>query len=549
MAEIADPNLIDQPALGGGGLIRPRAARRPLDAASEMFGEMTDFYLELEDTQREFRRRALGARSKALFTEKILEKRMEMMNDEAPETRVERFTEYAETLRQGMSDQIEDNAVREMFDIEAGELTNAQRLTVFQGARRQEIDTHKNELLDTLRIFGNAADSADAEGNHLARDFAVEDGLAAIEDAPFLDELERGNLRRGYLEELDTRRVLRLTRAAVSEEDFGLEELQDGLQAAADALDSAQNLNPLQRERLEARIDSTMRTGLNDLEMRSRRQDALDERNQKDREESLAIDFYHRLGLPPDDPERLGAEELEARRHELSFTDYKTLRQAMRSAARVEDDPASVVKLRNLISDPNLTYVQKREVVNEYFRRGVEGLPGIGQETWTQLSGVNERMNRPEIPTPYRRWSQALSGVFQPSQFDFENRADLESRQGQAMADFDRFAVANPQASEAELGAMAGEIARAYAPDFNLGAPFGEKTMATPYRYSGQREEVTTEVLKESARKLTRDRDNGLISESQYDFHARKLNAWKAYRDRQAAIEALGNTATRATRP
>jgi hypothetical protein len=547
MAQIVDPAEISQPSLGMGGLVSPRSARRPVDAASEAFGELTDFYLELEDTQRKFRRKVLGGRTKALYTEELINKRMEMQDDDDPATRVERFTEFAENLRQGMSDQIEDTAVRELFDIEASDLMNAQRLTVFQGARRQEIDTHKNDLLDTLRIFSNAADTADAEGNLLSRDFAIEDGLNAIDDAPFLDDLEKGNLRRGYLEELDTRRVLRLTRAAVSEDDFTMDDLQGGLEAAATALDQAENLSPLQRERLEARIDSTMRTGLNDLEMRSRRQEAADERAQKDREESIAIDLYHRVGLPPDDPAALKAEELEQRRHELSFTDYRTLRQAMRNAELGEDDSTVVISTRNLISDPNFTYTQKRELINEAYRRNVEGLPGITRQTWSQMQSINESMNKPEIPTPYRRWSQALSGVFQSTPWDAPgSRADLEARQGNSLAEFDRFALANPDASESELKAMAGEIARAYAPDFDFGAPFGEKTMAKPFGYTGPREEVSMETLKAAAKRLTRGRENGVVTEPQYEFHSRKLSAWEAYLGRKAAIEALATGAPQA---
>ena len=449
MADIADASLIPQPSLGAGGLVDPRRAAAPVAAVASGLGQAVDFYLELEQTQAEFRRKSTLGRANALYAQQLNSKRIELADDEDPSTRVQRFTQFSTDLATDMANEIEDLAVREAFELHASDKTQAHRMTVFQKARRQEARNQQASLADSLKIFSAEAAEADTAGNPLARDLAHEDALMAIDDSPLLDDLEKQAERSAYLKNADQGRVLlRIEQGKFDEARLLLAAHEEELPA----LDVGERLA----------LGSKLNTAVAAVQQRA---DSAAGKVAKERSEALSKDAIFRVEAARDPTSGVevvpfGWSEFQAILPDLSFSDAKAVRSSLSNRLKpTADDPDERIRLDGLIDagDPDA-----REQINNSFAAGF-----ITGPTHSQLLGNNRTINEDRIlGPPYREARTFIRAALGPLRAEQSagGKAISATRARRANDDLDRFRQTFPEATQQEIKEETDRIVSVYAP-------------------------------------------------------------------------------------
>jgi hypothetical protein len=389
MAEIVRPGEIQQPRLGAGGLLRPRELAAPFEAAERAVRDIGDALDQVAEEQEQFRRSTELGRAKALYLRDITGRQIELQDDDDPATRTERFVEYAQSRAREYSEQFTDSQLREIFELDASAKIQAKRLSVFQKARRDEIDALRNEMADSLQVFANEADFAERQGNISGRDHAILDALEMINTNVLLDENEKGTARRAFLAEVDSRRILRLTREAIEGPDLTVEDMEADLKIAKQELDKSLSLDLLQRERLEAGITRAQEAGVRKVEVEAARRERQADEERIQRERDAADGYLQRIYLTGEAPG---------------------------------------VELSEIVVDPDLG-PRSREHLSELLLRKARG-EEINQPDYTKVNDLYRRVYYPTHPNPITDSSELMIhlGRGLPIQDYRTLKADLDAR-------------------------------------------------------------------------------------------------------------------------
>ncbi|MBE9604264.1 hypothetical protein IAI18_05265 [Acetobacteraceae bacterium H6797] len=226
-----------------------------------------------------------------------------------------------------------------------------------------------------------------------------------------------------------------------------------------------------------------------------------------------------------------------AQRDWLSPGETSALLNRIRGASAPRDNPETVADLQVRID---------REDPDQFAARAGREL-GAGRltsDTYRTMVNQNRNARRDDAPaSAYRSGRSFVNDSLDPGNVVGGNfmRGPLAAARQNALADFDRWSEANPQATRDEAVQQARDLVSRY----QVGADAQTRiSLPRPFGFSGDRNAVSEADLQAAARRVLEAQRLGRLAPAQVQAETDALEAWRAILSRQSAPRAATTTTT-----
>lgn len=429
-----------------------------------------------------------------------------------------RWMEGVTAIQKKVADAFADDpAVARVVGRDLAMMAARDHVEVLRLSVKRTTEASAAQLESTLHTLGNSAAAARDPAERQQFVNAAEQAIASRVAGGTLRADQAEKLRQGFLGRVDQAAVLGLISRAPAA----------AMSALADPSRFA-GLDPVQRERLFSAAASAVNTATTRAEAAERRADAA-ARREGDR---LANDLHVRIdralaggGEMPsfDDVARL--------RDMLSPGETSALLSRIRQAGAARDTPDAVADL-----SPEIDRLEP----DEFNRRATAALRRgeITPDTYRTMLAQNRSARRDDAPaSAYRSGRAFVSDALDPGnvvggQF---MRGPLAAARSNALADYDTWMQANPNATREQAIARARDLVASY----QVGADAESKiALPRPYGFVGPRDQVTETDLQAAAQQALAARRGGRLTDEELQRQADVLDAWRAILAREAAARA-----------
>ena len=499
------PRTISQrslPALAPGVLLDPRSIGRSSAAVQTLTNQVQELALDFIKTENRAKQATELNRVNSETARKLSDLELSFEGDTDFETLQQRFNDGAVGIRDEIRDTITDRTVQTTFDAKFENLRLAKELNIRRTANRLRVDRGVAELDRSINSF---ADQAATAKNHVERQLLIDNARVAItnaEAAGFITAENAGVRARRFLSRLDEAEVRTLTH-----NDPG---------AAVEALLPGQklfrNIDPLRRQTL---FETAIRQANAQRKDRVRLAEKA-ERDAEKRQKAVGEEIA-KEGFTLDAEDALTNRWLDIHRGKLSVPNFKVLQAAVTGAAAPADDIEAVIDLTTRLDREDIG-----PIAAQYLRRGQ-----LSIATFQSMMTRNRALRADDQPaSPFRSGRERVRVALDPGQILSGPAAQLgRIGQSSALAEYDAFAEANPQATRLEFN----REAQAVIDRFEI-LNFDQMKIAVglPRFFDGTRDDLTVEDLDAAERNVVNALDEKRMTASGADQELRKLRNWRA---------------------